>query len=95
MAVTSGSVSCPSNAAAVIVAAANSHANAAGSQKGGRTVVLTNLSGNTCYIGGADVTSAGYRLLTGASVSLTIGQSDVLYGLSAVNSALIGYIATG
>lgn len=95
MAVSSSTVSVPSNVATVIVAAANANANAAGSQKSGRTVVLTNLSVNTCYIGGSGVTSSGYRLLAGASVTLGIGQADAIYGLSAANSALIGYIATG
>lgn len=95
MAVTSSTVSCPSNVATEIVAAANPTANPSGFRPGNVTVVLTNISANTCYIGPSTVTSAGYRLLAGASVSLSIGMADAIYGLSAQNNALIAYIATG
>ena len=95
MAVSSGTVSVPSNVVTAIVPATNANANESGFRPGNVTAVLTNLSTNTCYIGGSGVTSAGYRLLAGVSVTLSLGLTDAIYGLSAQNNALVGYIVTG
>lgn len=95
MAVSSGTVSCPSNTATKIVAAANSNANASGARFGNLTVVLKNMSIWDCYIGPSTVGSSSLVLSAGASITLSLGAADEIYGKATQNSALIGYIITG
>jgi hypothetical protein len=97
MAVTSGTVAVSHTTATVIVPAANPNAlDYAPNPAGNTTVVLTNLDGAiTVYLGGSGVTSAGYQLLKGASVTLALGPSDAIYGLAASGTPNVSFITAG
>lgn len=96
MAVSSGTVAVSHTVATAIVPAANANANPSGARPGNVTAVLTNLDGAiTVYLGGSGVTSAGYQLLKGASVTLSLSVGDVVYGLAASGSPNVSYITTG
>ncbi len=96
MAVASGTVAVSHTAATAIVPAANSNALPYVSSGGGRSVIVTNLDGAiTVYLGDSTVTTAGYQLLHGASVTLALSVGDSLYGLAASGSPNVSYIATG
>lgn len=99
MAVTAATVSVASDQAYLIVAAANANANPSGytSPLGFRSVVLTNISAQPVYIGGAGVTGAsnGYKLAAGASTpTLNLAPTDAVYGIAAAFTQLISYLAS-
>lgn len=96
MSVASGTVTVSHTTATAIVPAANENANPVGSTQGNLSVVVTNLDGAiTVYLGGSGVTSSGYALLKGASVTVALGPGDSLYGLAASGSPSVCYLATG
>ena len=96
MALSSGTVAVSSSAATVIVAAANPNANPSGFNSASRSVTVTNLDGAiTVYLGAAGVTSAGFPLLHGASVTVPLATADALYGLAASGTPNVAFIAGG
>lgn len=95
MAVTSGTVAVSSSTATAIVPALNPNANPSGFNPGGQTVYVTNLDGAiTVYLGGSGVTSSGYPLAHGQSVTLPLSVAGALYGLAASGSPNVGWIAS-
>jgi hypothetical protein len=96
VAVSSGTVAVSHTAATAIIPAANPNANPSGFNPGNLSAVVTNLDGAiTVYLGDATVTSAGYQLLKGASVTLSLGPGDAVYGLAASGSPNVAYIVSG
>lgn len=80
----------------MVVPAANSNANASGSNTNKVSVYVTNLDGAiTVYLGGSSVDNTGYQLLHGASVTLSLGVGDALYGLAASGTPNVGFLASG
>lgn len=79
-----------------IVPAANPNASPSGARFGNISAVITNLDGAiTVYLGGSAVDSTGYPLLHGASVTVSLGAGDTVYGLAASGTPNVAYLATG
>jgi hypothetical protein len=100
MTVVSGQVACPSNAAVQIIAAASnaSDASSAGARiQNNRTVMITNPSSQSVYLGGDNtVTSAtGYLLVQNGTVSLTLRPNDSVWGRGAQFTPVVHYIESG
>lgn len=96
MAVISGQVTCPSNAATLVVAALNSNANATGAPGATRSALISNPSAQAIYLGGSAVSSAtGFLLAAGASVTLQLSLADALYGRGASFSPVLQYLVGG
>ena len=96
MSVSSGTVAVSSSAPTVIVAAANPNANPSGFNPGNLSALVTNLDGAiTVHLGGSAVDSSGYPLAHGASVTLSIGPGDAIYGLAASGAPNVAYLVTG
>ena len=96
MSVSSGTVAVSHLTPTAIVAAANPNANPSGARFGNISVTVTNLDGAiTVYLGGPAVDTTGYQLLKGASVVLSLGPADAVYGLAASGTPNVSYIATG
>jgi len=91
----SGQVACPSNAATAIVAAANTNSVYVG-RGSARTLVLSNPSAQAIYLGGdTSLTSAtGFLLAAGATVTLTLGAGDALYGRGASATPTLHYLSS-
>lgn len=97
MAVSTGQVTCPSNADTVIVAAlsAADESSVAGAPK--RQVIVKNPSAQGVYVGTSTETSAtGYLLASGdAPLTLYLDPTESLYGRGASSSPVVHFIITG
>lgn len=62
-----------------------------------RSVVLTNASGATVYVGGPGVTTTeyGYALASGASLSLDLGLEDIPFAVVATGTATVRVLHLG
>lgn len=96
MAVSTNQITCPSNTATVILAAANTNSVYVG-RGTPRYVTITNPSAQGIYLGGDTslTTANGYLLPAGATVNLTISAGDALYGRGAQFSPVLHYITSG
>jgi len=60
-----------------------------------QTVHVANAGAITCYIGGADVTTAnGFPLATGASIEIDL-MADNLYATAGTDAAVLSVLRTG
>lgn len=56
-----------------------------------RTLILQNNSAVAIYLGGPSVTTTnyGYKLAAAASLEVTLGANDILFGIIAVSTAVL------
>ena len=97
MAVAANQVVCPSNVVTPIVPALNATVDGSAVQQfAGRALAITNFSAQTVYLGGPTVAAGtGFPLLPGATINLTLGLGDALYGRGASASPTVAYIEAG
>jgi len=98
MAITAATVTIDDARAYVVVAALNANAKAYAYQSptSFRSVLVTNLSNKTVWLGDSAVSSAatGYSLPAGGSATFTLAPYVALYGKSSQFSATLTYAAT-
>ena len=101
MAVRAAQVSCPSNAATIIVPAINTGVDGSVGQRVRRTVNVSNPSAQTIWLGGDNTVTngaganPGFPLLPGATITLQLALGDVVYGIGDKFSPSAAYIEAG